>query len=151
MHGQRNIKLVNCLYCKSCHARYRVKKCSHFHLFVHFCSHIVTPFAWVKELPLSNLNLQMPSESHSIISPASCNCSTGIVCLLHQLYKLGTPVCDYVAVIKKQVCCDTAFLLVYISTYTNVCRTSEIPHVSALFMLSQITAAAPAVSFTNTD
>jgi len=33
--------------------------------------------------------------------------------------------------------------------YTNVCRTSEIPHVSALFMLSQIAAAGPAVSFTN--
>lgn len=35
--------------------------------------------------------------------------------------------------------------------YTNACRTTEIPRVLALFMLSQITAAGPAVSFTNTD
>jgi hypothetical protein len=94
----------------------------------------------------------MPSKSHSIISPATLtNLSTGIVCLLHQLYKLGTLVCDYFEVIKKRVCCDVSFLLVLSVLYNNVCRTSEIPHVSALFMLSEITADGPAVSFTDTD
>ena len=35
--------------------------------------------------------------------------------------------------------------------YTSVCRTSEILLVLALFMLSQITAARPAVLFINAD
>jgi hypothetical protein len=45
-----------------------VRKFCNSHFLDHIFPHIMTPFAWVKALPLSNLNLQMPSRSHSMRS-----------------------------------------------------------------------------------